>query len=155
MFCALLPATRAALGAALVMAIALTGCRSGRAAPDVTGGYEVQLTAEKRDYVLAAFRKPGDYTISLDTTRAPPACTLRFDGPIPAGRYRITVSAPATRDSRNFVVSVPLMGGDYSFMVSATGNARYDFAFADTGSDAEHRFTLTAPLKDRPLDVRF
>ena len=55
---------------------------------------------------------------------------------LPAGRYRITVRAPATRDSHSFVMSVPLVGGDYSFTVSATGNARYDFAFADARSRA-------------------
>jgi hypothetical protein len=148
--------TRPILRAALVFVIALGigGCRS----KGITSGadrYRVNLTADKRDYVLPAFPEPGSYTISLDTSDAPRKCKLRFDGPIPAGRYRITVSAPATQDSHTFALLVPLIGGDYSFSVTATGNARYDFAFQAATSEAEHRFTLTAPIENRALDVKF
>jgi hypothetical protein len=146
------PTSRAALAA--LLALALLGCRSGRITT-AADRYRVKLTSDKRDYVLPAFPEPGSYTISLDTNDAPRKCKLRFDGPIPAGRYRITVSAPATQDSHTFALLVPLIGGDYSFSVTATGNARYDFAFPAATSEAEHRFTLTAPIENRALDVKF
>jgi hypothetical protein len=148
-----LSSPRVALGIVFAVALA-SACRSGRITSD-SDRYQVKLTAEKREYALPAFPRPGSYTISLDTANAPPKCRLRFDGPIPAGRYRITVSAPATQDTHTFTLLVPLMGGDYSFSVTATGNARYDFAFPAATSEAEHRFTLTAPIENRALDVKF
>jgi hypothetical protein len=76
----------------------------------------------------------------------PPLCKLALARPLAPGRWELHIEGPADAD-RTVVFSLPVAGGEYTFVVSATGRARYDFVLEGPPGH-EYRAAVLAPVRD-------
>jgi len=107
--------------------------------------YQVKLRADRRDYPLAPPPGPGSCQVRIAGAAAAKS-KLVFTGPLAPGRYALDIQADLPGD-RTLVFSVPLRG-EATFVVTAAGEARYDFSFRLPGGK-EYRFTFTAPVEGK------
>jgi hypothetical protein len=116
--------------------------------------YRVNLRPGRRDYQLISPPGPGAYAVVLQGGNPSGKCKLLFATPLRPGRYFLQVRPTFHDAGQTFVFSVPLAAGESSFIVSASGKARYDFAFQhQAGVRKEHRFSFTAPVIERTFDL--
>jgi hypothetical protein len=79
------------------------------------------------------------------TGEAPPLCKLALARPLPPGRWELRIEGPR-QAGRTVVFSLPVTGGDYTFVVTATSAARYDFVLEGRPGE-EYRAALLGPVR--------
>jgi hypothetical protein len=107
--------------------------------------YQVKLRPDRRDYTLAP---PGPGALQVRIAGGAPGGKSKvvFAAPLAAGHYALTIRPVLPRD-HTIVFSVPLRG-ESTFVVTAGGDARYDFSFR-LPRGTEYRFTFTAPVEEK------
>jgi hypothetical protein len=116
--------------------------------------YRVTLRPDRRDYQVTSPPGPGDYAVILEGVNPSGKCKLVFDRPLRPGTYALEIRPSRATIDQTFVVSVPLGPGPATFVVTAAGKARYDFAFHyESGAHKEYRFTFTAPVSNRRFEL--
>jgi hypothetical protein len=114
--------------------------------------YRVHLHPDRREYQLVS-PGPGSYVVLIEGANPSGKTKLVFLAPLQPGSYALTVRPLLVSDvDQTFVFSVPLETGDSSFVVSASGKARYDFAF-QLASKKEYRYTFTAPVNQKTFHL--
>jgi hypothetical protein len=107
--------------------------------------YQVKLRADRRDYVLAP-PAPGPLQVRITGGAPGGKSKLVFAAPLAAGQYALAIRPVLPRD-HTIVFSVPVRG-EATFVVTAAGDARYDFSFR-LPRGTEYRFTFTAPAEGK------
>jgi hypothetical protein len=118
---------------------------AGTVSLDGRRGYRVRLGPGQFLYHLAAPPGPGTYRLQL-AGAPPPLCKLELATPLPSGRYRLFIESRVADADHTFVFSIPVAGGAYSFVITASGHARYDFVL-EGGPGWETRQTFIAPRR--------
>jgi hypothetical protein len=139
---------------ALALVLLLSQVPVGSTIIGATATYRLVLQAGQRDYPLTPLPRPGAYVFELISDHAPVLARVEPIAPLRPGTYNITINSRIDDADRSFIFDLPVQPGRFTFVVNASGKARYDFVLSGpTGS--QHRTTFLAPQRHYTFEAAF
>jgi hypothetical protein len=111
-----------------------------------TSTYRLVLLAGEPLYRVSPLARPGSYVFELISDHPPLRSRIEPTSALRPGTYNIEVTRRVDDANRSFVFTLPVQPGQFVFVITTNGKARYDFVLAGPVGPPQ-RTTFVAPQK--------